>query len=77
MTSAVPGTIALLQCVQCARSAEALGLAQLAVLWSGMWVLLLPPLAVFGLILWLFWRRARQADVGTAMGRDSRAGARL
>lgn len=77
MTSAVPGAMALLQCVQCARSAEALGLAQLAVLWNGMWVLLLPPLAVFGLILWLLWRRARQADVGTAIGSDSRAGARL
>lgn len=71
------GAVALLQCVQCARSAEALGQVRLSVLWHGMWVLLLPPLAVFGLILWFARRRSRQAEVGTAMGSDSRAGVRL
>ena len=75
--------LALLQCVQCARTAEALGTARLLVLWQGMWILLLPPLAVFGGILWMAWKRARQteagiqADAGLAIGAPSRTGDRL
>jgi CHASE2 domain-containing sensor protein len=68
--------LAFLQCVQCARTAEAMGLARLSVLWQGVWILLLPPLAVFGGILYVSWKRSRQADVGMASGVDSRMGAR-
>jgi len=68
--------LALFQCVQCARTAEAMGLARLAVLWQGVWILLLPPLAVFGGILYFTWKRARQAEVGIANGAASRIGAR-
>ena len=67
---------ALFQCVQCARTAEALGQARLAVLWQGVWILLLPPLAVFGGILYFSWKRSSQAEVGMASGADSRTGAR-
>lgn len=79
-------SLALLQCVQCARTAEAMGTARLLVLWQGMWVLLLPPLAVFGGILWFAWNRSRQAEAGIAAeaeitigpdGPDSRIGDRL
>ena len=74
--------LALLQCVQCARTAEALGTARLEVLWQGVWILLLPPLAVFGGIMWFAWNRSRQAEVGMAedadmaIGPDSRMGVR-
>jgi hypothetical protein len=62
--------VALLQCVQCARTAEALGTTRLLILWQGMWVLLIPPLAVFCGILWFAWKRSRQADVGNASTPD-------
>lgn len=68
--------VALFQCVQCARTAEAMGLARLAVLWQGVWILLLPPLAVFGGILYFAWKRSRQAEVGMASVAVSRTGAR-
>jgi len=81
----VIGYLALFQCVQCARTAEALGVARISVLWQGVWVLLLPPVAVFGGVLWLAWKRSAQAEVGSAAavdpdiatGADSRTGARL
>ena len=60
--------MAMLQCVQCARTAEAMGAARLLVLWQGVWVLLVPPLAVFGGILWFAWTRSRQTGVRMAAG---------
>lgn len=67
--------LALWQCVQCARTAEAMGAARLLVLWQGVWVLLVPPLAVFGGILWFAWKRSRQTAVGMAAGADMVSGA--
>lgn len=69
------------QCVQCARTAEALGAARMFVLWQGMWILLAPPLAVFGAILLVAWKRSRQAETDIAasansMDADSRAAGR-
>jgi hypothetical protein len=67
--------VAMLQCVQCARTAEALGAARLLVLWQGMWILLIPPVALLSGILWLAWRRSRQAEVGMAMAGVNERGA--
>ena len=50
-------TFLLAQCVMCARTAAAQNLERVAVLNQGILILLVPPLAAFGAILLMAWRR--------------------
>ena len=48
------------QCVMCFRTAEAQQGERSRVLNSGIILLLIPPLAILGGIIWFAWRRNRQ-----------------
>jgi hypothetical protein len=51
------------QCVMCFRTAAAQQLERSRVLNSGILILLIPPIAVLGLILFMAWRKSARPPV--------------
>ena len=55
MTALIPFA---LQCAMCYQNAAQQGAKAMAALNAGIWILLLPPMAIIGAISWMAWRRA-------------------